>query len=601
MLDLFVEVYRLARPSGLRKLATTMLLILMQAIMQTLAIFSLMPFLGAAADVTAFRRSILGQNVIAITGDVSDSKLLFIVGMFALVVLVLGNVSTLVADYARSRYAFMITNQLRISLMRNLLDRKYEYFLRTNTGVLIKHTTEDVYTLASHLLLPALDMIARVLLVLFMATAVAIIAPTVLLGGAVVVLVYYLSVVRVIKGKAHQASDQIKIGMRNIYLEITQTLNGVKPILASGTQEHFVGRMSGISERLSNAMASTSMFAAIPRSGLEVLVFGGMILWVLFAIASGENLSTLIPRLGIIAVVSYRLMPSLQLIFAQIGAMSASRQAIEEIRAVFDEQEAMAAIGAGHAGANAPRPIVWHKEIRFDSVSFQYEMTNEPALKDLNLTIPKGGKVAFVGPTGSGKSTLVDLLLGLHVPTGGRILVDGEPLTRETMPAWRRATGYVPQDFFMLDGTVAENVAFGVDAARVDEARVDAVTTLAQASDFVKRRDSDGNDAVVGERGVRLSGGQRQRLALARALYAEPNLLILDEATSALDPKTEARVVAAMAKEVGELTIVTITHRLDTVKDYDCIFYLEHGRILCSGDFKTLVAENPRFRDFTHG
>jgi ATP-binding cassette, subfamily B, bacterial PglK len=325
-------------------------------------------------------------------------------------------------------------------------------------------------------------------------------------------------------------------------------------------------------------------------------VFGGMIAWLLVVLISGGNLTALQPRMGLVALVAYRLMPSLQTLFAMMGAIGSSRQSLDEVLGILDEQPRFAASTTPPPEGVHPEPLAWSDEIRFEDVGFAYAGAAEPAISGVNLTIAKGQHVAFVGPTGSGKSTLIDLVLGLLQPTSGRILIDGEPLLPELLPSWRRAVGYVPQELFLLDATIAENISFGWDGHAIDRARVIEVAELAQAREFIEDGRASGFDAVVGERGVRLSGGQRQRLALARALYARPNVLVMDEATSALDPQTERQVVAALAQAHDALTVITVTHRINTVRNYDCIHYVQNGRVVASGDFAGLSERHADFR-----
>jgi ABC-type multidrug transport system fused ATPase/permease subunit len=207
--------------------------------------------------------------------------------------------------------------------------------------------------------------------------------------------------------------------------------------------------------------------------------------------------------------------------------------------------------------------------ITLDEVSFIYPGTDRPVLDRFSITIQKNMSIGFVGPTGSGKSTLIDLLLGLHRPTSGRLLIDGQPLTPELIPSWQATIGYVPQEIFLIDDTIARNIALGVPDNEIDTVRLQAVCAMAQILDFIETELRDGFQTTVGERGVRLSGGQRQRLGLARALYHRPSLLLLDEATSALDTATEAKLIEALHSLTSKLTIVMATHRLSAVGDYD--------------------------------
>lgn len=598
MIQLLRDLYVIARPSGRRRLAAVLAMAVLQALMQTLAVFSLVPFLSAAADMERFRASAAGQQFVAAVGGGNDGRVLIAAGLLSLLLLIGGNFVGLAADYMRSRYAQSVGHRLRTELVARILERRYEYFLGINSSILLKNLVEDAGNVGSLLLMPALDVLARVLLAVLLVATVMVFEPWIVLGGCVLLVIYYLAVMRPIRAVAARASDALKDDIRRLYFEVNQVLSGIKPILATGRSPFFVRRIESASRVLSREFARLPMYSALPRIGLELLVFGGMIVWVIVAVATGGDIVELIPRVGLVAIVAYRLMPSIQLIFAHIAGMTSARQSLEEVTSLAREQASLAAPGPrGSSGALA-EPLHWSREIRFDNVSFRYAGADEAAIDRVSFTIAKGKRVAFVGATGSGKSTIVDLLLGLLQPTSGRIVVDGRPLRPSDMPAWRRAVGYVPQDLFLLDGTIAENIAFGCEAAELDPGRIGEVADLAQAREFIEDGRSGGFEARVGERGVRLSGGQRQRLALARALYGRPNILIMDEATSALDPQTEQKVVAAMADTRDRLTVVTVTHRMSTVRGYDCIHFLDKGRIVASGDFTTLLAVHEGFREF---
>lgn len=600
MIPVLRDLYPILRANGRRPLAAAFALVALQAVIQTVAVFSLIPLLSAAADMAAFRRSRLGSAFVDIVGDGSDGRVLIWAGAISLAVLVLGNLMTLAADYGRGRYAYRIAHSLRSSLVRGLLARRYEYFVRVNTAHLIKNLVEDPDDVAAQMIAPALDVLARALLAALLVALVLIVEPWVALAGGLVLTGYYFAVMRPLRRRAQRASDAIRGDARRLYFETHQVLSGIKPIIAADREEHFADRVERASHRVAEAMPHFSMFAAIPRSGLEIIVFGGMIAWLLAVLVGGGDLVALLPRIGLVAMVAYRLMPSLQLLFAQAGAMTAARHVLDEVLALLREQDRYAAADLRGPGAEAAAPLAWSRDIRFENVTFAYAEAAEPTIADVSFTIAKGQHVAFVGPTGAGKSTLIDLILGLLQPTEGRILIDGEPLTAELLPRWRRTVGYVPHDLFLLDGTIAENIAFGWDNDELDRRRVEEAAELAQAREFIDHGRAGGFDARIGERGVQLSGGQRQRLALARALYPKPNVLVMDEATSALDPATEAKVVAAFSEGRERLTVVTVTHRVNTVKNHDCIHYVEKGRIVASGDFAELAERHPAFRAQAH-
>jgi ATP-binding cassette subfamily C protein len=568
MVDLLEELYLLVRPSGRQRLAMVFGFIVLQAIFQSIAVFSVLPFLSAAADPAQFRGSALGRSLSGVTGSRSDEGVLLWAGVLALALLVCGNLLGLTADLVRARYAQAVGHRMRIDLLREVLDRQYEYFINTNSSLLLKQLIDDVSIVANVHIMSALDVLSRLLMTALLVAGAALLEPWVVLGGFALISLYYLVVVQPARRVMASLSKERSHFSQALYFEMQQVLSGIKPILASARAEHFMARVERASRGAAQVSARVPTYLAIPRSGLEILVFGGLIGWVLASILSGNYVLAVIPPVGLIAMIAYRLMPSIQVIFASMNAMAATRDSLDELRSLRAEQG-----------------------------KFRNPMRSEGRpVEQVSFVLTKGERMAFVGPTGSGKSTIIDLLLGLLEPTTGRILVDGRPLTRADMPSWREAVGYVPQELFLLDGTIADNIAFGESTDEQDRERVSDVADLVAAREFIEDGRSGGFEAAVGERGVRLSGGQRQRLALARALYRRPTLLIMDEAGSALDARTEQTIFAALESARDRFTIVAVTHRLSTVRAYDSIHYMERGRIVASGDFASLV-KHAAFRE----
>jgi ATP-binding cassette subfamily B protein len=243
----------------------------------------------------------------------------------------------------------------------------------------------------------------------------------------------------------------------------------------------------------------------------------------------------------------------------------------------------------------APPPLQFKDAIRFDSVRFRYLDNGPWVINDINLTIPKGSRVGFVGATGGGKSTTIDLLMGLLKPTEGRIVVDGQTISGERLRAWQRAIAHVPQSIFLADTTLAENIALGVPKNDIDMEKVKHATRQAQIADFIENQ-AEGYDAFVGERGIRLSGGQRQRIGIARALYKDASVLVFDEATSSLDNQTEQAVMNSIEGLHRDLTILIIAHRLTTVQRCDLIVELANGRVVAQGPYEELMERSLSFR-----
>jgi ATP-binding cassette subfamily C protein len=315
-------------------------------------------------------------------------------------------------------------------------------------------------------------------------------------------------------------------------------------------------------------MAWVSILGNAPRYLVEPLAFGGLVVVVLIYAARGQDLITILPNLGVMALAGYRLLPAIQLLYSQITQLTTASHSLDE---VFDEfLAAERSLGKDTESKDgrltAPPALSWERSITIENIAFQYPGAIRPTIKNLSLVIPKNTSIGIVGTTGSGKSTLVDLILGLHIPTDGRILVDDTPLDSNNRRAWRGGIGYVPQDIFLIDDTIAANIAFGLPKSKIDDQALKRAAAAAQILGFIEKDLPMGFDSIVGERGVRLSGGQRQRIGLARALYHQPELLILDEATSALDNETEADVMEAIYTLSGSVTILIIAHRLSTIE-----------------------------------
>jgi ATP-binding cassette, subfamily B, bacterial PglK len=580
------DLYIVVRPSGLRRLALVMSLVVLQGITQTIGVFSILPFLSAASDTAGFRNSRIGSAFVDAIGGGSDERVLLWAGSVSIAILVLGNAIALIAEYQRSRYAHGIEQLLRTSLLAGLLNRPYEYFTKANSGFLLKVLLQDTSAVAGRMILPAIDIVSRSLLVLFLVTGLFAFDPGLVLSGAAVLALYFAIVMVPVQRSAQATSEKVKRDVPLLYREILQILNGHKPIIATGSRTYFVGRAQRASQAVLEEIPRVQMYSSLPRCGLEILLSGGITVWILVALAGAGSLIELMPRLALVAVVAYRLMPSIQLIFGQIGAMHSSRHSLDEVLCLISEQ--VASPPAVSCDGGSVRPLQWSSEIRFENVSFSYAGSEKPAVRDVSFTIRKGERVAFVGPTGAGKSTLIDLLLGLLEPTAGRILVDGKPLATEMMTSWQLAVGYAPQELYLVDGTITENIAFGADPAWVDDRRLGEVIEIAQGHDFVTRIGSDAIDAV-GERGVKLSGGERQRVGIARALYGNPSILVLDEATSGLDTQTERKIMEILSRD-PLLTVVTVTHRIGSLTDYDCLHHVANGRIARSERLATPIA-----------
>ena len=542
---------------------------LAQGIFQVVGVTSIFPFLAIAADPDRIRHSQFGLRFLALLPPMSNRELLITAGIVAIVGLLLSNAVNLLAEYARTRYAHSFGHWLRVRLLRRMASQPYGYFLQRNSGDLLKKVVGDVMNYIDGVLLPLLDSIARGLTAALLLATLFLVQPVIALSATVGLGAFYLIIFRLLARKRQEANEGLRTSFAGSYREAQQMLAGIKPIKVHRAEEHFLSRFAGYSAIVAQMFARVPIVANSARYLVEPLAFGGLVLAVVVLAARGRDFSDILPNLGVMAVAGYRLIPTLQLLYAQVTRLTSMRYSLDEVFEEFAAAEREGKSGKIEILPRKPRRIEWQDAITLDAVSFIYLGTDRPVLDRFSIAIQKNMSIGFIGTTGSGKSTLIDLLLGLHRPTSGRVLIDGQPFTPELIPSWQATIGYVPQEIFLIDDTIARNIALGVPDNEIDDARLQEVCSIAQILDFIKTELRDGFQTIVGERGVRLSGGQRQRLGLARALYHRPSLLLLDEATSALDTATEAKLIEALHSLTGKLTIVMATHRLSAVGGYD--------------------------------
>jgi ABC-type multidrug transport system fused ATPase/permease subunit len=375
-----------------------------------------------------------------------------------------------------------------------------------------------------------------------------------------------------------------------------EALGGVKQIKLIGREQHYVAAYTVPARKQARIRALNATIRVLPRYAIETLAFGGIVLLTLALISrtgatGGAAFVEIAPLLGLYAFAGYRMLPNLQMLYASAATMRTGTAVINALHGDFE-----AGASLRRPPKIAPVPLGLRDRLVFDAVSYRYPNASSGSLDRLTVEVERGSTVGIVGATGAGKTTFVDLLLGLLTPETGQIRVDGQPITHENVRAWQASLGYVPQDIFLIDASVSENIAMGVSRDQIDPERTESAARLARIHDFVIRELPNGYDTPIGERGVRLSGGQRQRIGIARALYGNPDVVVFDEATSALDNVTEREVMSEIANLSGAKTLIVIAHRLTTVRGCDKIIVLDQGRVVGLGTYDQLAEDNVHFR-----
>jgi ATP-binding cassette, subfamily B, bacterial PglK len=570
------RAFSITAPFGRRRLALVFSLIGLQALLQVVGVSSIYPFLAFAADPTAARSSAVGRRVTELFPNLSDGQLLLWAGVAAIVLLFVSNLANLASEVARMRYGAGFGSWLKVRLLERMARREYAYFLQRNTAELLKKVIHDVPHYVNGVLLPLLEVLARAVTTVMLVTALIIISPGVALGATAVFGCFYGLAFRALSGLRRRISTGLKTASRGVSREANQLLGSVKTVKMHQVEAHFLDRFAKHSRIQARLAAWIPVLGNGTRYLIEPVAFGGLVVVVLLMSRQQQSFTQLIPMIGVMALAGYRLLPAVQALYSQLNNISTNRYAMEEITEEFAELDPAAS--GRPAGLNVQvvenaLPLL-SRAIEVQNLTFQYPAAEKPVLQGLSFSIPANSSFAITGRTGSGKSTLVDLLLGLHMPTRGDILVDGVALGEGNLSSWRRQVGYVPQDIYLLDDTIARNIAFGLPPAHIDRERLRDAARRAQILDFIESELPEGFESKVGERGVRISGGQRQRIGLARALYLRPNVLVLDEATSALDAETENALVDALEELHGNLTMIVVAHRLSTIERCDYRLHL---------------------------
>ena len=582
------RLYALLTPSERRQIYWLMPAVVLMGFVEVVGIASIMPFLALLSQPEAINDNALLSWAYTTFGFEQDSSFLIFVGVMVLIVLTLSNAFTFFITWVLARFTWLRNHSISRRLLAGYLFRPYTFFLNRNTGELSATLFSEVREVVLNLLVPFVRAVSRMVVAAFILGFLLIYDPLLalvtfsLLGGA------YTGIFLGMRRTLSRVGEERVTSQKVSYRVVSEALGGIKDIKVLGKEDVFLKRFSKTSRQFAYNTATGQSIGFIPRYSLEVIAFGGILVIVIYYLAVYGSVANVLPILGLYAFASYRLLPAMQSIFETLSMLQINGPMLTSIVADLQSAETVS------PPDKSKLPVLdFNEGLKFNDVSYSYPEMQTPVLKGLELTIKPGSSVAFIGATGSGKTTTIDLLLGLLEPTSGFLCVDGVPLEGQARLAWQAKLGYVPQHIYLSDDTALRNIALGVDDEEIDVERAIMAAKTADLHRFIESL-PDGYHSEVGERGVRMSGGQRQRLGIARALYHQPKVLILDEATSALDNRTEERVLKAI-HDSGDKTLISIAHRLSTVQSCDEIFMLQQGCLIARGTFDELLDSSPEF------
>jgi ABC-type multidrug transport system fused ATPase/permease subunit len=597
LLKRFRPLWHALTPRRRKQLLGLQLLGLLAAVGEVANLGALLPFLRLLASPAEGLKA-LGALAEPLR-KLPQQHLLLSLGLGFMAVVVVSTALRVFAIRSQLRLSALVTADLAERVFAVVLQRPYAWHLRTNSSAVLSYLTQDVnsvFACVQGLLVLGMN----VLIVLLLAGSLIVLAPAVMLVVGALLSAFYLMVFRFTRA---QLRSDGAVGLREYQraMQIAQEgLGGIRDILLDRSQPTFMQAYRQSNQLRNLAQAAINIKAQVPRyliEGFAVVLIVGVALTLAL---QGQGIERQLPLLGTLALGAYRLLQPLQQCFGAVSSLQANQVALQRLAPFLASQpnpvqaiDAEALPVATRSAARSDQPLV---ELR--GVSFRYSAEGPWVLRDLDLAIQPGERLAFVGTTGSGKSTTSDLILGLLQPSEGQLLVWGQDLhaTPGMVLAWQARVAHVPQQIYLSDASFAANIAFGVAEDRIDLHRVRQAAEQARIAELIESSD-DGYHTLVGERGARLSGGQRQRIGIARALYKQAQLLVLDEATSALDNRTEAEVMAAIESLDRQITVILIAHRLSTVERCDRVVLLEQGRIAGCGRYEQLQAHHKTFQE----
>ncbi|MEM7046720.1 MAG: ABC transporter ATP-binding protein [Pseudomonadota bacterium] len=568
-------------------------------LLDTFGVASIMPFIAVLANPQLVETNAMLNTAFQVSrtlGIETTEQFLIALGILVFILLLASLAFKALTSYAQTRFTFMREYSIGKRLVEGYLHQPYSWFLSRHSADLGKAILSEVRQVIDKALDPAVNLIAQGTIAATLLLLLVLVDPMLTLTITLVLGVAYGLIFKVASGLlARIGKEQVSVNQAR-FMAVSESFGAAKEIKVGGLERTYIQRFAAPAQTFAKHHATAYVIGLLPRFALEAIVFGGMLLIMLYLIAQSGNFATALPVIALYAFAGYRLMPTLQQIYT---ALTELRYAGSVIESLHNDLISLQPANSSPSHDQRLDTLPLNHALCLNDIHYTYPNASYPALNGISLTIPAKGTVGFVGVTGSGKTTTVDLILGLLEAQQGTLDVDGITINETNKRAWQRSIGYVPQQIYLADDTVAHNIAFGIEAKDIDQESIERAAKIASLHDFIISELPKQYQTTVGERGVRLSGGQRQRIGIARALYHNPHVLILDEATSALDNLTEQAVMKAVHDLGHDITIILIAHRLSTVKDCDTIFLLDKGKLKGQGNFEELRKHSESFRAMT--
>ena len=559
-----------------------LVLMLIASFAEIISIGAVLPFLGVLTTPERVFEHSLAQPFIQILGLTEPAQLLLPLTITFGLAAVVAGAMRLWLLWVSTRLSYATGADLSISIYRRTLYQPYEIHVARNSSGVINGIWSKVKGVIGGVIVPVLTLISASIMLIVIFIAMLSVEPLISLATFVGFGLIYVSIIRITRIKKIRDSKTMARESTQAFKSLQEGLGGIRDVLIDGSQEAYCNIYRKADFKFRSAQASIQIIAQSPRFGIEAL---GMLLIAVLAYTlaqEADGIARTIPILGALALGAQRLLPVMQQSYAAWTSIQGVQVSLQDTLDLLDQPL------PDYANQPAAKPLPFQQQIKLNQLSFRYSPQSAWVLRNLDLNIAKGSRIGIIGATGSGKSTLLDIVMGLLRPSEGSLEIDGQPITIENHRAWQAHIAHVPQDIFLADITIEENIAFSIPKDQIDHERVRQAAQQAQIADSIDTWPKQ-YQTFVGERGVRLSGGQRQRIGIARALYKQADVIIFDEATSALDNETEQGIMQAIEGLSTELTILIIAHRLSTLRNCTQIVELGSCGILRTGSYQNIV------------
>ena len=598
MLTTLRKIIDLLSKKERRQFYFLLVMVLVMALLEMIGVASIAPFISVLANPEVVESNRYLAAIYNSFGYADIGSFLFFLGIVVFVALISSIAFKAFATYVLLRFVHTRDYFLSRKLVEGYLRQPYEWFLKRHSAELGKIVLSEVEKVVNYALLPMMLLMAHSAVAIVLLGLLIVVDPFLAVAVVTCLGIAYGVIYLLLRNYLGNIGEDRMRANGERFQVVQEAFGGIKDVKVYGLEGVLLDRFDNPAKRYAGHQAASQISSQLPRFAMEAVAFGGMLLVVLYQMTRPGGLQEALPVLAVYAFAGYRLMPALQNAYVQLANL---RFADPALNALHAELAQLAPNEGGDVTLQNVTPMGLVNELKLENITYVYPDAERPALNNMTLEVSAYSTVGLVGATGSGKTTIVDLFLGLLRPQSGEVLVDGCLITADNICAWQRTIGYVPQHIYLTDDSVTANIAFGIPAEHINQTAVEHAARIANLHDFVIKDMPQGYETRVGERGVRLSGGQRQRIGIARALYHDPEILILDEATSALDNLTELAVMEAVNNLSHRKTIIIIAHRLSTVRACDNIFLLEQGQVVSKGCYDDLLDSSVQFRKMAEG